>query len=91
MTDAALITATELQGDRIEDGDAAVVLKADGSFRVMQCHPEGTIDPRMLTPRQLEQGTALLAFAFLLREPEMMQIVAGMAQDRTKVNVGKLH
>ena len=76
----ALITQVEINPDRIADGDAVCVLKQDGSFRIFNCNTD--MEPgKPMTPRQLEQGKALAAFALLLTMPELMEIVVGMACD----------
>jgi hypothetical protein len=73
----ALIDQTNLQFPRFEDGDAGIILKADGSFRVWN-----TIkDPGNPTPYQLEQSRILLAFMAALKLPQIMDVLFQVASD----------
>lgn len=76
----ALLTR-EMLSDRFEweEGDAGIVLKKDGTFRVVNTHQN--IDPKNLTPRQIEQTNQLLALAAVLRVPSFMQTMLRAASD----------
>jgi hypothetical protein len=47
----------------IEEGDAGIILKPDGSFKVFST---GAIDPKHLTNGQVDQGTKLIALSVAL-------------------------
>jgi hypothetical protein len=67
----------------IEDGDAGIILKADGNFKVFSTGIEGD-----LTPAQIAQGKKLMALAVALKFPEVMAILERMASDPAVVGEG---
>lgn len=73
-----LITADQVEGlPTVEEGDAGIILKADGSWRIFNCYKG--IDPVNLTARQIEQTHALMGFAAALRLPELMAVITDAA------------
>lgn len=56
----------------IAEGDAGIVIKADGSFQIFTT---GTIDPRAMTESQIRQGQLLMALATALNTPELLQVL----------------
>jgi hypothetical protein len=67
----------------IQEGDAGVILKPDGTFKVFSTGVKGE-----LTPAQHEQGRKLLAIAVALQHPEIMDILHRMAADPAIVGDG---
>ncbi|MCA1427329.1 MULTISPECIES: hypothetical protein [unclassified Bradyrhizobium] len=68
---AAIITRENIQPPKIEEGDAGIILKADGTFRVFNT----IADPTKLIPAQIEQGKKLLALAAVLKDPEILKLI----------------
>lgn len=56
----------------IAEGDAGIVIKADGSFQIFTT---GTIDPNAMTESQIRQGQILMALATALNTPELLQVL----------------
>lgn len=67
----AVITRENIQHPSIAVGDAGVILKADGTFRVFNT----IADPTNLTPAQLEIGRKLLALAAVLTDPVILDLM----------------
>ena len=65
---------------RMEDGDAGIVLKANGEFQLFSI---GTIDPTGLTERQMEQGAILRAIQVALSVPEVLAVMLTFSDDPT--------
>ena len=65
----------------VEEGDAGIILKKDGTFRVFNTH--ANLDPKALTPRQIEQGKQILGLSAALQLPELMEILVNAASDPT--------
>lgn len=76
----SLLTISNLPSP-IEEGDAGVILKNDGSFQVFNTYKNP--DPAKMTPRQLEQMETILALVAALKVPEIMNVLKQMAQDPT--------
>lgn len=74
----SLLGQSQLQSSPIEEGDAGIVLKADGTFRVFST---GKIDPNNMTEAQLEQGEKLVALSLALSLPDVMNMLKQMAND----------
>lgn len=75
----SLFTADQIADfDRapISEGDAGIILKADGSFQVFTT---GHIDPKAMTSIQLDQGKTLMAFTLALRIPQIMDLLVDLA------------
>jgi hypothetical protein len=79
----SLLTLENVVSAPIEDGDAGVILKADGSFKVFSTGVSGE-----LTPAQIEQGKKLIALSIALRYPEVMAVLERMANDPALVGDG---
>jgi hypothetical protein len=67
----AILSRENIQAPTIEPGDAGIILKADGTFRVFNT----IADPTNLTPAQLELGRKLLALAAVLKDPEILNLL----------------
>ena len=63
----------------IEDGDAGIILRKDGSFRVFNTHKNITAEN--ITERQIEQGMILMAFGVALKNPAVMRVLFELSQD----------
>ncbi len=73
----ALLTLQNVTATPIEEGEAGVILKKDGTFQVFNSHAD--MDPNNLTERQLEQGRMLLGLALALRVPGIMEKLVELA------------
>ena len=79
-SDVNLIDANQITAiPSIEEGDAGIILKKDGSFQVFNCH--ATIDAKNMTERQIEQGKQLLGLAAAVKLPELMQVLLDVANN----------
>jgi hypothetical protein len=67
----AIITRENIQPPTIEPGDAGIILKTDGTFRVFNT----IADPANLTPAQLELGRKVLALAAVLKDPVILDLL----------------
>ena len=67
----ALLSQEHVTSGRIEEGDAGVILKKDGSFQLFNTHE--SISSDSMTERQIEQGRTLLAFSVALQVPAVME------------------
>jgi hypothetical protein len=67
----AIITRENVQPPKVEEGDAGIILKADGTFRVFNT----IADPANATPIQIEMGRKLLALAAVLKDPEILTLI----------------
>lgn len=63
--------------DTIQEGDAGIILKPDGSFKIFST---GKIE-EPLTPEQEMQGRKLLALTVALKTPQVMQLLTDMSND----------
>lgn len=81
----ALLTRENLVSAPIAEGDAGIILKTDGSFRVFSC---AKLDPENLTPAQREQGEKLVALAVALSQPTIMDLLLTMSKDPAIVGDG---
>lgn len=76
----------------IVDGDAGIILKADGTFRIFTT---GEINPEALTPAQEEQGRKLMALATALSVPQLMHMLIEASRelgaDEPIVDIGATH
>lgn len=88
-----LLTLENIVSTPIEEGDAGIILKRDGTFRVFTT---GEIEAAKLTDTQLNQGMKLQALALALAVPQMMNVLMQMAQDtdivgESGINTGRKH
>lgn len=60
----------------IEQGDAGVILKPDGSFKIFTT---GHIDAANLTEAQMQQGERLMALIYVLNDPTLIEGFATLA------------
>lgn len=74
----ALLGQSQLLASPIEEGDAGIVLKPDGSFKVFST---GKIDPDNMTESQMEQGERLVALSLALSIPRVLDMLKTMAND----------
>lgn len=74
----ALLGQSQLLSSPIQEGDAGIVLKPDGTFQVFST---GKIDPNNMTEAQLEQGEKLVALSLALSIPEVLNMLKTMAND----------
>jgi hypothetical protein len=81
----ALLGSSQLLSSPIEEGDAGIVLKADGTFRVFST---GKIDANNMTEAQLEQGEKLVALSIALSIPQILNTLKAMANDPEIVGQG---
>lgn len=76
----------------IVDGDAGVILKADGTFQIFTT---GQIDPKALTPAQEEQGRKLVALTTALSVPQLMNMLIEASRelgaDEPMIDIGVTH
>jgi len=80
-----LLTHENIVSAPIESGDAGVILKPDGSFKVFST---GKLDVANLSEEQIQQGKVLLALAVALKYPEIMDILMMAATDPAIVGDG---
>lgn len=91
----ALLTAANLVSSHIQQGDAGVVLRSDGSFQIFQTH--GPVTPGSMTEEQKMQAGKLLALSVALRSDAIMQHLMYIAMDPAKYDqtnmlaIPKLH
>jgi hypothetical protein len=71
----AIISREHIQEPKIEAGEAGIILKSDGTFRVFNTFS----DPAHLTPSQLEIGRKLVALAAVLQDPEILGLLISNA------------
>ncbi|MCK1534204.1 MULTISPECIES: hypothetical protein [unclassified Bradyrhizobium] len=71
----AIITRENVQPPVVEEGDAGIIIKADGTFRVFNT----IADPANATPEQIELGRKLLALAAVLKDPEILGMLMNNA------------
>jgi hypothetical protein len=79
----SLLTLEDTVTSPIEHGDAGVILKPDGTFKVFSTGVDGA-----LTPAQEAQARKLIALAVALRFPEVMAVLERMADDPNIVGEG---
>ena len=88
-----LISQAQIVATPIGEGDAGIILRADGSFQIFNCHSD--LDPQNLTERQIEQGETLQALSVALQIPQVMEVLLRMASDPAivgdTVDVGPKH
>lgn len=75
---SALLSDSNLMHSPITDGDAGIVLKPDGSFKVFTV---GLIDKDNLTESQLAQGEKMVAISLALKIPAVMAVLIQMVND----------
>lgn len=75
----SLLTLENITTAPIEEGDAGIILKADGSFRIFNTHKD--IAANELTEGQLAQGRRMMALAVALKYPEVMQALEDAAAE----------
>ncbi|MCP1540124.1 hypothetical protein [Methylorubrum extorquens] len=85
MSRQSLLKQEDFVSAPVEHGDAGVILKPDGSFKIFST---GEIDGANLTPEQERQGKTLLALAVALKFPEVMAILEQMSVDPNIVGDG---
>lgn len=73
-----LIQTGNLVSAPIEEGDAGIILKRDGTFRIFST---GKIDADNLTEAQREQGERLIALSTALRHEQVMDVLKRIAAD----------
>lgn len=67
----AIIERENVQTPTVEEGDAGIILKADGTFRVFNTFK----DPTNLTPAQREVGKKLIALAAALHDQTILDLL----------------
>lgn len=77
----AIIERENVQRPTVEEGDAGIILKADGSFRIFNT----IADPTRLTPAQRETGKKLIALATALQDPVILDILMQAASTSGEV------
>lgn len=86
------LSVENLPAGPIVDGDAGVILKADGSFQIFTT---GHINPQALTPAQEEQGRKLVALATALSVPQLMDMLIEASRelgaDEPMIDIGVTH
>ena len=86
------LTLDNLTPKPIEEGDAGIILKPDGSFQIFNTHKH--IDGTNLTPEQLRQGRILLALATASAHPELLDVLLEVSNDpdvMLQINYGALN
>ncbi|MCK1543368.1 hypothetical protein IVB12_15740 [Bradyrhizobium sp. 179] len=82
----AIIERENVQAPTVAEGDAGIILKADGTFRVFNT----IADPANLTPAQRELGKKLIALATALQDPTILELLyqaAGLFDDVVKIKM----
>lgn len=75
----SLITHENFVTAPVEDSDAGIILKRDGSFKIFST---GNLqNENSLTLEQLEQGRKLIALSVALRCPDIMNFLLSCADD----------
>jgi len=80
----ALITTENVLTTPIQRGDAGIVLKPDGTFQVFST---GEIDPETLTDAQIDQGRKILALAYALKNPAILDQLYMASETMTAMEV----
>jgi hypothetical protein len=87
----SLLNRDQITNSRITDSDAGIILKQDGTFTVFNSHVLGG----EVTAAQSEQMKKVMALAFALQTPEIMDMLyssaADVAQAEGVVDLGKRH
>lgn len=86
------LTLDNITPKPIEEGDAGIILKPDGSFQIFNTHRH--IDGANLTPEQLRQGKILLALATALAHPQLLDVLMEASNDpdiMLQINYGNLN
>ena len=83
MQNPSLLTLENVLSAPIEHGDAGIIIKPDGSFKVFATGVEGD-----LTPEQMQQGEILVALSVALKFPQVMEVLKNMARDPALVGDG---
>lgn len=81
----SLIDLGNLLDTPIQEGDAGIVLKPDGTFRIFTT---GEIDGENLTSAQHEQGRKLIALSLALKHEQIMDVLYAMSEDPRIVGEG---
>lgn len=74
-----LLTHENLTSEPIGKGDAGIILKPDGTWKVFNCAEIGA--DGKLTPEQEEQGLKLMALSVALSVPQAMTMLLELAAD----------
>ncbi|WP_349601163.1 hypothetical protein [Azospirillum argentinense] len=69
----ALLTQTALLATPIEEGDAGVVIKADGSFKIFSAADLAACDPETITDAQVLQARKVKALCLALSSDQVME------------------
>lgn len=77
MLESSLLTQEHV-ATAIAPGDAGIIIKSDGSFRIFTT---GDFDPNAPKPEQIAQAEAILSIAVALSVPQVMDILRDMARD----------
>lgn len=87
----ALLDKSDLVSAPIQEGDCGIVLKPDGTFQVFSTGVKSS----GLTPEQMEQGNKLVCMIVALKTPQIMHMLAELANDPAVkgagVNLGALN
>jgi hypothetical protein len=84
----ALLSLLQVTATPIEEGDAGVIIKKDGSFQVFNTHMD--LDPKNLTEMQIQQGRMILGLTIALKVPEIMEKLIELALDESANGVTEL-
>jgi hypothetical protein len=84
----ALLNLLQVTATPIEEGDAGVILKKDGTFQVFNTHTD--LDPKNLTEMQIQQGRMILGLTIALKVPEIMEKLIELALDESANGVTEL-
>jgi hypothetical protein len=74
----SLVQVANLVTEPLQPGDAAIILKPNGEWRVATT---GDLDPNGLTDAQVAQAETLMALMVALRYPQVMQVLKNLAAD----------
>ncbi len=75
----SLLTLDHVTNQPLTAGDAGIILKEDGTFRIFNLHEN--IDPQNVTDTQKMQMKKLMALAVALQVPQVMDLLYECASD----------
>ena len=85
----AVLTEKNFANAPIQEGDAGLILKPDGTFQIFTT---GEIDPKGLTDVQMDQAIRLNCLALALTSEEIMEmlirIVESEEMDGKRIQIG---
>lgn len=73
------MTPDNIVATPIQDGDAGLIIRADGTMQLFNCFDMS--DPSKITQAQIATHEKLMALALATQLPDIMDVLLTMAQD----------